>query len=237
MDALAVSRGSRPPTAGIDGIAGQSVESLLGGPSSGARTGVQRAAAPKAKKKQTLNEQYGLRPRRYTRQLDGKRSQHDGFDQILAERERRVLADLPNLVAKLNAICESKKVAFRFAAAELAENFISDGGYYLLTEEGGAVIDDTDIDDYAYLGVDTFLDRQSELDPWMSDDLRQRAKEPAAAHTQTNDCRGARWSEVRRPVPKGTYEIANPYDNGRVHIQHEAFEATVLAHSHQAANP
>ena len=38
-----------------------------------------------------------------------------------------------------------------------------------------------------------------------------------------------------QPVPKGTFEIANPYDRGRYQRQHKIFESTVLDESHQQA--
>jgi hypothetical protein len=42
-------------------------------------------------------------------------------------------------------------------------------------------------------------------------------------------------NDQSQPVPKGTFEIANPYDRGRYQHQHMIFERAVLDESHQQA--
>lgn len=39
------------------------------------------------------------------------------------------------------------------------------------------------------------------------------------------------------PVPKGPFEILNPYEKGIYQVQHDTFRQEVLAQGHQKAQP
>ncbi|MFT3697176.1 MAG: DUF4157 domain-containing protein [Kofleriaceae bacterium] len=162
-------------------VQGESAEALLDQfvPDGASATVVQFASSSTATRAK-MESKYGLRPRKYEPQLDGKRHV-DKHDKVLAEREQRIRAALPKVVARLNAVCEAKHVPFRFTAAELATNFFSEGAVLLLTEyTNGTLEPDTNIDGFGFLGIDTFIDRKAELDSWMTPDLKARIADPTA---------------------------------------------------------
>lgn len=156
----------------------------------GASAQAAKPAAQEAAKAPGANPQtkkYGLRPKDYAHLFDGERAKGDGHDEVLAGREQRVLAALPRITAQLNAIAEAKKYPFRFTEAELAINFVTEGGYFLLTANQGEVLSDTQIDGFQMLGIDTFMQRKKELTPWMSPELKARSNDASAAASATNE--------------------------------------------------
>lgn len=98
-----------------------------------------------------VQQLYGVRARRYTGLLNDSN-----------EAERRFLDALPEVTAFTNQVCERQRVSFRFSEAELAINFISEGGFYLLDDD---IVED--IDGYTYLGIDTLVDNLEALRPWL----------------------------------------------------------------------
>lgn len=94
-----------------------------------------------------------------------------------SDREREFLGALPNVAKHLNQVAQSKGAPFQFTEAELATNFVTEGGFYLLQDEMNG-LDGTPvepprwrIDGFEYLGIDTFMSRRQALAPWLSQDL------------------------------------------------------------------
>lgn len=124
-----------------------------------------------------LTAKYGLRPRRY-----------NGFFNDSNTAETRFRAALPTLTATMNARAATNGVAFRFTAQELATNFITEGGYYMLDAD----IHDSSgeygqIDAFSYLGCDTIVDNLSSVRPWLSTQLQTLIADPAHQITRTNE--------------------------------------------------
>lgn len=113
---------------------------------------------------QELTEKYGLRPRRYA-----------GFYNDSNEAERRFTARLPLVTDELNARGVELGYPVDFTEAELAINFITEGGYFLLDSD----FTDSDydagiyIDGFTYLGVDTFADNLDALAPWFTAEIER----------------------------------------------------------------
>jgi hypothetical protein len=105
-----------------------------------------------------LTAKYGLRPRRYL-----------GFFNQSNEAERRFTDQLPRTVAALNAVAAAKGYGFSFTEAEIATNFISEGGFYLLD---GDIASGDHLTGFGYLGVDTFFANRSALEEWMTPSVR-----------------------------------------------------------------
>lgn len=156
----------------------------------GAATQAAKPAAQEAAKAPGENphtKKYGLRPKDYAHLFDGERAKGDGHDEVLAGREQRVQSALPRITAQLNAVAAAKGYPFRFTEAELAINFVTEGGYFLLTPYQGQVMSDTEIDGFQMLGIDTFMQRKKELTPWMSPELKARSNDASAAASAMNE--------------------------------------------------
>jgi hypothetical protein len=123
-----------------------------------------------------LTGKYGLRPRKY-----------NGFFNDSNDAEKRFKIHLPKVVADINARAAAQGLGFRFTAQELAVNFITEGGYYLLdkdwhdsgqqiTFEGqmGELV----IDGFTFLGCDTIVNNATAVKPWLSADLQTLIADP-----------------------------------------------------------
>jgi hypothetical protein len=113
----------------------------------------------------------GLRPRDYHHLLDGSN-----------EAERQFLAELPKVTKHLNEMAEKNGWDFRFDQAELATNFIGEGGILPLRENRTK-----NLDGYSDLGIDTFVDRKQQLAPWMTPELDTLVKSGKHRQTNTNE--------------------------------------------------
>jgi hypothetical protein len=125
-----------------------------------ARTAADQAASA------ALTKKYGLRPRRYAGMMDGTNAAELVFRQVI-----------PQAVAFINEQAAKRKMVFRLTTAELATNFIAEGG--------NRVLDNGDlegIDGFQSLGIDTFMDRYEQLKPWLHPSV-QRDRVTAAQHT------------------------------------------------------
>lgn len=106
-----------------------------------------------------LTEKYGLRPRRY-----------GGLFNNSNEAEQRFAAHLPGVTRELNQRALELGFDMQLTDSDLAINFISEGGYFLLADDFTDSDYDNDIyiDGFTYLGVDTFFDNWSALEPWFT---------------------------------------------------------------------
>lgn len=124
-----------------------------------------------------LTAKYGLRPRKY-----------NGFFNDSNEAETRFHAALPKVTAAMNTRAVANGATFRFTQAELATNFITEGGYYLLEigiHDSGQTITwmgqtgQITIDGFTFLGTDTIVDNATAVSPWLSPELRILVNDPA----------------------------------------------------------
>ncbi len=132
-----------------------------------------------------LTTKYGLRPHRF-----------NGFFAGSDETEQRFIAALPRVTADLNARAKAVAPTVSFSAAELATNFITEGGYYLLNldiHDSGEVVTlngqtgPIKIDGYTFLGADTAADNQAALRPWLSSEMQALLADPSHRVTATNE--------------------------------------------------
>ena len=132
-----------------------------------------------------LTAKYGLRPRRY-----------NGLFNDSNEAERRFRAALPGVTAAINARTAATGATFRITEAELATNFITEGGYYMLAydiHDSGqlATIDGATgiivIDGFTFLGTDSIVANAAAVSPWLSDTLRFMVNEPTRQTQATNE--------------------------------------------------
>ncbi|HEY4176626.1 MAG TPA: hypothetical protein VGM90_07340 [Kofleriaceae bacterium] len=123
-----------------------------------------------------LTTKYGLRPRRYT-----------GLFNDSNDAETRFTTALPAIVDAINERTAAHGDAFRVTAEEVATNFITEGGYYLLDMNFTDSQPGNVIDGFLYLGTDTIVTRASQVNPWLSDDLRRLIADPAHRLTNVNE--------------------------------------------------
>lgn len=136
-----------------------------------------------------MTAKYGVRPKRYDGLFDGN-----------MPNERPFLDSIPKVVAQLNQAAAKAGKRYRFTEAEIATNFITEGGYLLLVhpvEVRGP------ISGFGYFGIDTFMQRLAELQPWMSRDLSTWKDDPAHREPRTNEKGEAVESLIVRDIPMG----------------------------------
>jgi hypothetical protein len=111
----------------------------------------------------SLEDKYGLRPKGYR-----------GFFDDSNKAERQFTDRLPKLVAELNAKAEARELPFRFSMAELAVNFISEGGAKPLERNTTE-----NICGFAHVGTDTWGEAatQRSLRPWYTREASKWKKE------------------------------------------------------------
>jgi hypothetical protein len=132
-----------------------------------------------------LTAKYGLRPRKY-----------NGFFNDSNTAEKRYKAHLPAVVTAINTRAASQGLGFRFTAQELAVNFITEGGFYLLehdwyqtgqmiTFEGqmGELL----IDGFTFLGCDTIVDNAAAVKPWLSTEMQTWIADPMHQFATQNE--------------------------------------------------
>ena len=150
-------------------------------------------AAAQAKLKAKLKAQYGT-------------DVHD-FNKVMMGRnklEQQMRAALPGVTARLNEVAAERKLPFRFTEAELATNFLAEGGVLLMTGQPRASIEaGGEIDGFSYLGIDTFASRRAQLKPWMSKDLASWSADPKHGETSVNEKGQTAHSMMIRDIPQG----------------------------------
>ena len=102
------------------------------------------------------------RPRVYTGFFDGSN-----------EAERQFLAALPKVAKFINDRLKAGGYAFDVHQAEIATNFIGEGGYYPLHWNYWQ-----HIDGFGALGIDTFVQRRQALKRWVPDSVMKLADDP-----------------------------------------------------------
>ncbi|MFN0252064.1 MAG: hypothetical protein ACKV2T_34630 [Kofleriaceae bacterium] len=110
-----------------------------------------------------LRTKYGLRPRRYTGLFN---------DSNIAEE--RFTAALPVITTAINQRAQARGAAFRFTQAEIATNFISEGGFTLLAANQADSDPSADfyINGWNHLGTDSIVANATAVGPWLSPTLR-----------------------------------------------------------------
>jgi hypothetical protein len=142
-----------------------------------------------------LRAVYGVRPRRYGGLLDRTN-----------DAERRFLATLPQVTAFVNDVCARRGQPFRVTEAELAINFISEGGFYLLDED---IVDD--IDGYTYLGIDTLVDNLQALRPWLHGSITAAVAAGDRTVERTNELGQAVHTLRGLTIEEGLYANSGMY--------------------------
>jgi hypothetical protein len=163
-----------------------------------------------------LTKKYGQRPKKYDGLFDGK----DG------PNEQPFVDALGPVVAQLNAVAEARGETYRFTAAEIATNFITEGGYLLLTDPNPA---QGPLSGFGYLGIDTFMQRQPELTPWMSQDLKDWSADPAHAEPAVNELGESVQALNVRDLPMGVEANAVMFAAARERFSTDARAAKVPA--------
>lgn len=132
-----------------------------------------------------LTAKYGLRPRKY-----------NGFFNDSNTAEKRYKAHLPAVVTAINERTASQNLGFRFTAQELAVNFITEGGFYLLDKDWyqtGQIVTfegqtgELVIDGFTFLGCDTIVDNAAAVKPWLSAELQAWIADPAHQFATMNE--------------------------------------------------
>ncbi len=129
---------------------------------------------PSARSKE-LTAAYGVRPRDYVSALDNSN---------LAERTFRGM--LPVVTAFVNGKAVAQKVELTFTEAEIATNFLHEGGFLLMQPNSTE-----HIDGFQYFGIDTFMDRYAALEPWLhpcvyKDKLKKKKNENERGEIKTS---------------------------------------------------
>lgn len=157
--------------------------------------------------KARMKAKYGVHPHSYSGVVGGDNT----FEQQLR-------AALPGVVAHLNAVAAKRHLSFRFTEAELATNFITEGGFLLLENPMYQPQAGQPISGFGFLGIDTFMQRKGELTPWMSDDLKTWSNDPAHAEGATNERGQAVKSMQVRDVAQGVEANGVMFADARQHF-------------------
>jgi hypothetical protein len=123
----------------------------------------------------SLTTQYGVRPRRY-----------NGVFQADKEADFLFTSSLPVVADFLNQRVVANGGEFTIDMAEIATNFLTEGGVLALKDNTIA-----NIDGFGYLGIDTLVDNLAPLRPWLYDEI---LAEVAAGNTATST------NELGQPV-------------------------------------
>lgn len=123
-----------------------------------------------------LKAKYGLRPRRY-----------NGFFNNSNNAELRFTTALPRITADMNARAQGRGLPIRFTEAELAINFITEGGFYVLDEDIADSSDGLLLDAFTYFGCDTAADNATAISPWLSTSMRALLADPGHRIQQVNE--------------------------------------------------
>lgn len=102
---------------------------------------------------QRLVGEYGVRPRKYSGLLNNS-----------CTAEHRFMTVLPEVTQFINERLAARGTAVRVTEAELAINFITEGGYYVLADNYSDCIDG-----FNALGIDTLVDNLEALRPFLHD--------------------------------------------------------------------
>jgi hypothetical protein len=170
-------------------------------------------AAIEAKLKAQMHKKYGAAVHDYNAIMMG--------DDPL---EQQMRAALPGITAQLNGVATQRKLPFQFTAAELATNFLAEGGVLLFTDPGARAEVEAggQIDGYQYLGIDTFGSKRAELEPWMSKDLAAWTADPQHDEAATNEKGEAVHSKMIRDVPQGVEANAVMFADARAQFARAA---------------
>jgi hypothetical protein len=121
-----------------------------------------------------LTPRYGVRPR-----------DHRGaFDLPINETEEEFARMIPEVAAFVNQRLQAAGLRARVTAAELAENFLAEGGILLLHEDK---LRADDIAGYYYAGIDTIVDRYPTLKHYLPPDVQRVCEDPTHHERQQNE--------------------------------------------------
>jgi hypothetical protein len=143
----------------------------------------------------TLRQKYGVRPRRY-----------DGLFNDSNEAEKRFKQLLPEATAFINMRAAELGGAFDVNDAELATNFITEGGFFVLD---GNQLDG--IDGFGALGIDTLVDNYNALKPWLHPMVREAVERGDRTVTRTNELGQQVKTLTNLTMAEGLYANAGMY--------------------------
>ena len=118
-----------------------------------------------------LQARYGVRPRRYAGLFDSSN-----------EAETRFRTALPVATDLENRTSVQLGGSFDVDQAELATNFISEGGFFVLDDNQVS-----GIDGFGSLGIDTLVDNYPALEPWLATIVRTAVERGDRTQTSTNE--------------------------------------------------
>lgn len=136
-----------------------------------------------------------MRPRRYNGLFNGN-----------GTAERRFLRALPDVARYINGKLKDKGYAVDVQEAELAINFITEGGYFVLTSN---MVDG--IDGFSYLGIDTIVDNYGALKSWLHKSVRQLVEGGQNTVVTTNEKGETVQSLSGLTLEQGLYANAGMY--------------------------
>ncbi len=110
--------------------------------------GRQKVKDDQAADVQTIQGEYGVAPRRYRSVLEVPTN----------KTEARFVAAVPLVAAFINAQLARSGSNVRLTEAEIATNFLAEGGILLTTQNTA-----DGISGFSYAGIDTFVDRYNSL--------------------------------------------------------------------------
>ena len=118
-----------------------------------------------------LKAKYGLRPKNY-----------GGLFDVSNEAEERFNCLLPEMADFFDQRAAELDRPVTFSSEELAVNFISEGGFFVLADDR---VDG--IDGFSALGIDTLVDNFAALRPWMPQIVRDAVADESRVVTAINE--------------------------------------------------
>ncbi len=126
-----------------------------------------------AKTEKRITAERGARPHRFKRLLDAP----------VNEQQRRFARAVPEVTRYLNQLLAKHHSKLLLSEAEVATNFLTEGGFNLLTD--GADADH--VDGFGDAGIDTLVDRYQSLKQWLHPSVREAVESGDHTATSTNE--------------------------------------------------
>jgi hypothetical protein len=153
-----------------------------------------------------ITAQRGIRPRKYRSYLDAPRN----------NAEVAYARVLPQVTAYINQQLAASGMTFRVTQAEIAANFLSEGGNLLL--DMGAT---EHIDGYGYAGIDTIRDRAEQVRPYLHPSVAAIMDDPAHWSNPQNEQGQGVHSLTDLTLEQTAYANASMYASAMTIVEHD----------------
>lgn len=152
------------------------------------------AATTPAQRNAEITKKHGTRPKRYAAFLRAKSN----------EAERRFVAALPRVVAHASTVARMHKVTV--SREEIATNILSEGAVVALGKDLSE-----GLDGYGAFGIDTLVDRQRELRPFLDNRTKKLLEDPSKVAENVNERQQTVHSLTNLTLEEGMYANASMY--------------------------